>query len=175
MARDYDPQVGRYVESDPVGLSGGVNTYAYVGGAPIIYVDPFGLCWQFSQSTGVWSHIDDITGEVVPVGVGFSGQGAGYNTPWMQFVENTGPLPAGLYSILPGRTWKGMPNVMDLRPVLAIPYGRPSGYATGGYKIHGANKDPAQRAQSSNGCPIADLHLRKTIDGSGDRCLQVVP
>ncbi len=40
--RDYDPQVGRYVESDPIGLNDGTNPYVYVGGDPLSGVDPSG-------------------------------------------------------------------------------------------------------------------------------------
>jgi RHS repeat-associated protein len=64
MARDYDPAIGRYVQSDPIGLRGGINTYLYARANSLTYVDPYGevapiywaglaLAWGFYQGMGV--------------------------------------------------------------------------------------------------------------------------
>jgi RHS repeat-associated protein len=41
-ARDYDSRIGRYIQSDPVGLKAGANTYAYVRNDPLALIDPSG-------------------------------------------------------------------------------------------------------------------------------------
>ena len=48
--RDYNPSLGRYAESDPIGLGGGSNRYVYVTGSPLLYYDPHGLLATFIHS-----------------------------------------------------------------------------------------------------------------------------
>ena len=52
--RDYDPAVGKYVESDPIGLQGGRNTYAYAMSGPVTRVDPLGLFSLWAQVSYFW-------------------------------------------------------------------------------------------------------------------------
>ncbi len=45
-ARFYDPEQGRFISEDPVGLEGGINLFAYVENNPLRFTDPSGLCPQ---------------------------------------------------------------------------------------------------------------------------------
>jgi len=57
--RYYDPETGRYITSDPIGLNGGLNTFGYVGGNPLKWVDFLGLEWSWAGS-GVYPTVSSV-------------------------------------------------------------------------------------------------------------------
>jgi RHS repeat-associated protein len=99
--RDYDPSIGRYEESDPIGLKGGLNTYAYVGGDPLLGTDPLGLAKYCCR------YLSSLAGDVSGFGLGFR---------HCYVVADDGTV-YGLYpETVDGKT-KGIPRTNDPRDV----------------------------------------------------------
>lgn len=170
MARDYDAAVGRYVESDPIGLKGGINTYDYSEDNPVMFFDATGLLCTYSQLAGSLTCVDDITKQVYLNCKGYSGRGIGRNNPDLQglsgnvpsslnnlmsHIIDAGPLPRGYYSI--GNS-VSKPNMRQpVLPATPAPFNNEEG--RDGFLIHGDN--PSHTA--SNGCMIFDSGCRKKI------------
>lgn len=62
LHRYYDPDVGRFMVTDPIGLRGGLNLYAYAPN-PLTYIDPLGLC-KLKGSNGRFRSAQNIQEEI---------------------------------------------------------------------------------------------------------------
>jgi hypothetical protein len=132
-------------------------------------VDPLGLYWEYAQSTGQMTYVDNLTGDRTANGSGYSGQGAGVNNPAMQSQAYVGPIPQGTYDIGQAYRHQNLGSVtMNLDP-------RPGTNTFGRdlFRIHGDNSCQCQSA--SEGCIVLPRSVRERINNSIDRELRVVP
>jgi len=75
--RDYDSSIGRYGQSDPIGLHGGLNTYNYAFGSPVAYIDPEGASYAAVAAGAILGGIGGGLGAAATGGNIWQGVGIG--------------------------------------------------------------------------------------------------
>ncbi|MBI5639904.1 MAG: DUF2778 domain-containing protein, partial [Nitrospirae bacterium] len=105
--RDYSPQIGRYVEADPIGLAGGINLFSYVGNNSSNLIDSVGLayCTYYisAHTLQCISNDYEFNKSIVTLGPDgvFSGVGECKNNSSERCIKSKdiGPIPTGRYKM----------------------------------------------------------------------------
>ena len=118
--------------------------------------------WIYEQSTGRLLRNGKLAG------FGYAGYGDGQNNPAMQHLRNVGPLPQGVWRILPPQDPAGRlgPLALPLEPISGEMFGRDD------FLIHGDST--ARNRTASIGCIVVAIEVRRLIVGSGDDLLTVI-
>jgi RHS repeat-associated protein len=99
-ARAYNPALGRFMQTDPIGYEGGMNLYAYVGNNPVNLTDPAGTLPPIMTGTRIpnkqdWGPFCGSCSGFSTAGFAGTGQSGSIDVYKVSLVDSATKAPVG--------------------------------------------------------------------------------